>query len=274
MPYVFVSYAKRDKEFIDRLTSDLQTAGIELWSGIDSRSPDRDWVAEIAEAIRHAACVLFVSSENTISSPFMAERLHTAIRSAAPVIPIAIDTPGFEHMPVQLRNVPWYDFRGDYATAVERLIDHLPVSVRREPELPHERPSPVQSKGYVFISYAEEDSAFVVKLREFLKARGYGYWDYQDSDRDYHTHLFLELEEVVREAEATLSVLSPDWKKSKWAPKEMIFSEEVGTPVFLLMARDMGPTLVTAGIAHIDFVRDEEKGFERLDRELRRKGLI
>lgn len=86
--------------------------------------------------------------------------------------------------------------------------------------------------------------------------------------------MFLELESIIREASATLSILSPDWKRSKWTPKEYMFSEEVGTPVFLLMARQMGPTLVTAGIPYIDFTKDEQRGFDKLDRELRRKGLI
>jgi hypothetical protein len=53
-----------------------------------------------------------------------------------------------------------------------------------------------------------------------------------------------------------------------------MFSQEVDTPVFLLMAREMGPTLVTMGVPHIDFTADSQQGFEKLDRALRRKGLI
>ena len=151
------------------------------------------------------------------------------------------------------------------------MLARLPDSVQQNRPVKPEKP---KSKGYIFISYAEEDTEFVTALRQFLKERGYGYWDYQDSDRDYHTQLALELEDVIQNASATLSVLSPDWKRSTWAAKEYLFSEQVGTPVFLLMAREMGATLVTAGVPYIDFVHNSEKGFEKLDKELRRKGLI
>ena len=70
-----------------------------------------------------------------------------------------------------------------------------------------------------------------------------------------------------------VSVLSPAWKKSKWTLKEYSFAEEIGVPVFLLKAKIMGPALAIAGIPFIDFVEDEHKGFQKLDRELTRKGL-
>src|SRR5207253_2073719 len=110
-----------------------------------------------------------------------------------------------------------------------------------------------KSKGYVFLSYAEEDSDFIEELGRFLGQRGYGFWDYERTDRNYHTQLFLELEAAIQEAAATLSILSPDWKRSIWTVKEYLFSEEVGTPTFLLRVRDMGPTIITAGAHYIDF---------------------
>ncbi|MBK8024635.1 MAG: toll/interleukin-1 receptor domain-containing protein [Chloroflexi bacterium] len=172
-------------------------------------------------------------------------------------------------------NLPIFTLMDGYDVGLRRLIASLPESVKQNAlRSAAQAEAAPKSRGYVFISYAEEDSDFVDTLRDFLGVKGYGYWDYQASDRNFHTQLFLELEEVIKNAAATLSVLSPDWKKSTWTAKEYIFSEEVGTPVFLLMSREMGPTLVTAGVPYIDFTRDELVGFERLDRELRRKGLI
>jgi hypothetical protein len=40
------------------------------------------------------------------------------------------------------------------------------------------------------------------------------------------------------------------------------------------MARPTPPTLVIAGVPYIDFTQNVDAGFARLDRELRRKGLI
>ena len=125
----------------------------------------------------------------------------------------------------------------------------------------------------IFISYAEEDLKFIEALRLFLEDHQYGYWDYGESDRDYHGQMFLELERIISEASATLAILTPDWKRSKWAYREYVFSEEIGTPIFLLRVKDMGPTLVVAGIPYIDFTKDVDQGFERLHHELKRKGL-
>lgn len=102
----------------------------------------------------------------------------------------------------------------------------------------------------------------------------YFFVSYSARDRNNHAFLFLELEEVIKNAAATVSVMSPDWKRSKWSAREFLFSEDVGTPIFLLKVQAMEPTLVTAGIPYIDFARDESKGFDRLDHELRKKGLV
>ena len=114
---------------------------------------------------------------------------------------------------------------------------------------------------------------FAFSLKGFLKEHGYAYWDYEESDRDYNSQLFLELEGVIIEASATLSILSEAWKHSEWAVKEFFFSQEVETPVFLLKAKELGPTLAIAGMTYIDFTKDSVFGFRKLDKELKRKKL-
>lgn len=272
MGYVFISYSRKDAVFVEQLSSDLRQAGVRIWRDVDSIAPGQDWALEIRHAVEGANVLLYVSSQNSSNSEWMAKELELGIQnSKMKVIPVVIDDEGSRRMPLFLYRIQWLDFRTNYEAAFQRLVAVLPEGVREDRPL---QPAKPQSKGYVFISYAQEDTDFVIRLRDFLKDKGYGYWDYQDSDRDYHTQLFLELETVIKDASATLSVLSPDWKKSQWAAKEYLFSEEIGTPVFLLMARAMGPTLVTAGIPYIDFTHDEQQGFDKLDKELRRKGLI
>jgi len=269
--YIYISYSHKDKAFVEQLSTDLQAAGVSVWIDFQAIRPGEDWQSEIDQAIKSADVLLFVSSTNSVTRAYITMEVGLAQANRIPVIPLVIDDDGSAKMPPSVYGLQWLDFRTNREAALERLLAVLPESVRAGQPV---TPEPPPSKGYVFISYAEEDTGFVVHLREFLKERGYGYWDYQDSDRNYQTQLFLELEEVIQGAKATLSVLSPDWKRSGWAAKEMLFSNDVGTPVFLLMAREMGPTLVTAGIPYIDFTRDAAQGFARLDKELRRKGLI
>jgi hypothetical protein len=285
MGYAFISYVYRDIKFVDLLVDELHKAGINTWLDAREIKPGSEWGDAIADALKDADAVIAIASVDSIRLGYVQADLKRALFLNKLVIPIVIDENSQRRLPDYLRelqpidahdphrNYPSSDRENPYLpeAALKALIERLPESVQQPKPVRRQAP---KSKGYAFISYAEEDSEFVHELRDFLKERGYGYWDYQDSDRNYQTQLFLELEEVIRGAAATLSVLSPDWKKSTWAAKEYLFSEEVGTPVFLLMAREMGPTLVTAGIAYIDFTRSKQSGYDKLDRELRRKGLI
>jgi hypothetical protein len=62
----------------------------------------------------------------------------------------------------------------------------------------------IKSKGYVFISYADEDAQFVEELKSFLSKHGYAYWDFRESERKYDVDYSLELEGVIKGAAGTL----------------------------------------------------------------------
>lgn len=274
--YAYISFSRDVADFVDRLASDLMSAGCPVRRSIDLIEPGQNWQPTIAKAIQKCSAVLYVTGSSSDATLWQEVELKIALRTTIPIFVVVIHP---TKMPLMLFDmimrgselVTDFNFWEDYDIALNNLIAELPQNLLQGHPIEFEAP---KSKGYVFISYAEEDTAFVTKLREFLKTRSYGYWDYQDSERDYHNFLFLELEEVIKNAAATISVMSPDWKRSKWAAKEFLYSEEVKTPIFLLKVQEMEPTLVTVGIPYIDFTRDEPKGFEKLDNELRRKGLI
>lgn len=275
MSHAFVSYSRwaRASEDIpiNRLLQDLRAAGVKLWLAPDDIPAGADYQIAIDQAIDNAGAMLFMASRHLPRAHGMRRELARALDKGLPVFPMIVGLGGLMSMPEEIREFRYFDFVTDYDRSLQSLVAYLPDEVLQSTPVAEHAP---RSKGYIFISYAEEDSAFVDQLRDFLKQKGYGYWDYQDSERDYQSLLYLELEDVIRGASATISVLSPDWKKSKWTAKEFLFSDEVGIPVFLLMARPMEPTLVTAGIPYIDFTRDTEQGYSKLDRELRRKGLV
>jgi len=50
------------------------------------------------------------------------------------------------------------DFRNDYQLGIKQLIDALPRAIRADKPVVS---GPPKSKGYVFLSYAEEDAGFV-----------------------------------------------------------------------------------------------------------------
>lgn len=271
--YVFVSYSRRDITFVSRLADDLHRSGIEVWRDVEQISAGADWPKVIGQAVKEAKVLLFVASENSLQSEWIRHELTAFLSLGRPVIPVILDDEGAANLPVMLRQFQWVDFRGGYDQwKVESLTSALLNLGVRKQSRPIEPPTK-KSEGYVFISYAEEDVDFVAELKEFLGSRNYAYWDYDESERNYHTQFFRELEGVILEAAATLSVLSEAWKLSKWTTREYFFSEDANIPVFLLRAKPLGPTLAIAGTPYIDFVEDRKRGFDRLDKELQRKGL-
>jgi TIR domain len=268
-PYVFISYSRPDRAFVARLAESLRAAGVQTWTDVENIVAGAKWQKEIEKGLMDALVLIYVASENSVSSHWMEAELQRFLEKQRRVIPIVIDDHGANNLPISLLPFQWADFRGDYDVAFQRLLKGIGFLQKPEP-IKHPE---LKSKGYVFVSYAEEDSSFVEELSAFLAKHGYAYWDFRESERDYDLDYSIELERVIKDAAGTLSVISPSWKRSKISLREFHFSEEAGTPVFLLKVRDPGPTLALSGLTFIDFTRDHADGFAKLDRELRRKGL-
>jgi len=86
-------------------------------------------------------------------------------------------------------------------------------------------------------------------------------------------HPRTDSQKFIRNAAATLRVISPHWKKSTITKQESLFSKEIGIPVFRLRVSDPGPTLALTGVPFIDFSGDKDESFARLEKELKRHSL-
>lgn len=268
-PYVFVSYSRHDRPFVDRLTSELNAAGVKTWVDTQNISAGLNWQEELERGLFAADVLLYVASRHSGESKWLQAELAAFLGKNGRIVPLILDDDGASHLPPFLEAIQWVDFRGEFKGALLTLLQGIQglQGVKPVPQRPE------VSKGYVFISYATEDREFVKELKAFLAARGYTFWDFHTSKRNYQLDYTLELEERIRDAAATLSVVSPEWKRSKTALQELHFSSDVNTPVFLLRLKDPGPTLALAGLTFIDFAESRHEGFERLDEEMRSVGL-
>jgi len=268
--YVFISYSRRDHAFVEKLSADLRRLGVQVWRDIESIAPGTNWQEEIEKALLGAPVLLYVASLNSTASRWMDRELEKYFERAGKVIPLVLDDAGENYLRNnRLGTVQWVDFRRDYNSALGSLIEGIGYLQQEQPVKAPEQ----KSKGYVFISYAEEDLAFVSQLTDFLGKRGYAYWDYQESERDYDADFYLEIEGRIRDAAGALSLVSPDWKRSSMAIQEYLFARDVKIPTFLIKVRELEPTLVITGRSFIDLTHDPESGLRKLDRELKRKGL-
>jgi len=269
-PYVFISYSRNDRDFVERLIDGLRSEGINTWTDLENISPGANWKREIERGIFQSAALIYVSSKNSVKSNYMEKELSAFMRGGGRVIPIVIDEDGAYDLPLSLRQIQWGDFRNrrQFELSLHSLIEDI-KSLRSSSTIAAQE---TKSKGYVFVSYADEDSKFVEELKTFMMKQGYAYWDYRESARNYQTDYTMELEREIKNAAATLSVISPYWKSSRDTLKELHF-EEVGTPVFLIRLRDPGPTYAIAGMTYIDFTRSRQDGFLKLNSEMKLRGL-
>jgi hypothetical protein len=269
-PYVFISYSSiSERAFVGRLAAFLRSAGVRVWR--EKPFPGGSWRPELEEVLLNASIILYVVSESSTSSELMHDVLRYALDKQKPVIPVKIDNEGERHLPAELRAYPAADFRGDFNAAFQRLIEGF----SHPPQQPESIKRPERkSKKYFFVSYAVEDGQFVKELKSFLKKCSSDYWDFRESARNYKLDYSIELEEVIQNAAATLSVISPDWKNSDDARKELYFSKDVGKLVLLLKIGDPGPTFAHSGMTYIDFTQGLDEGFGKLESELKRNKLI
>ncbi len=229
-PYVFISYSRRDSAFVERLADTLRAAGVQTWTNVESIPAGANWQKEIEKGLLNASVLIYVASKNSVSSQWMDAELQAFLGTEKRLIPIVIDDAGASHLPLPLRQFQWADFRADYDVASQKLLQGIRFL---QQDKPIKRPK-LQSKGYVFVSYADENSQFVEQLKSFLGEHGYAYWDFRESERDYNVDYSLELEGIIKDAAGTLSIISPNWKQSQISMQEFHFSRDVGTPVFLL----------------------------------------
>lgn len=279
MKHAFVSYSHRDIDSVLPIVESLIAKGFNLWIDRMELLPGVDWSSSINDAARDASVLLWFAGRHTATSSWMQVELRAIIGSGeeAIVIPILVDGAEPEELPTFLRSRQWVDARSNVKEAVSQLIIALGKYLGT-PKTEIEKPDDVHvqktlNKGYVFISYSIENKGFLEKLKQFLKTKEYGYWDFHESKRDYQAQFHLELESIIRDSRAVLCIITPAWKSSRWAPREYLFSEDIRKPIFLLRSEHLEPTLLIAGSSYIDFVDDEQQAFSELDRELLSAGL-
>jgi hypothetical protein len=274
MGHVFISYAHADSAFVDKLVQALSSHGIATWVDRFQLKPGSNWQDESTQAFTEADALIFVISANSAMSSWVRQEIQFAILqrqtgSHKPIIPVLIGQPSI--VPLELQSIQWLDFTPDFERALQELIEALPVTVHQSQGA--QTPPTLMAKGYFFLSYVEEDTEFVLGLRQFMRDQQYGYWDFQESDRDYGLQFWREIEDKIDQSAAVLSILSPDWLLSTWTPREFLYAEEAQIPTFLLRIRQTRPSILTVGKTYIDFVSDTGKGFKKMEKELRKKRL-
>ncbi len=123
-PQVFLLYQHKQRDFVIKLSHDLQKAGIKVW--IDSRElkPGDFITSNIQRGIKESQWVLFIPPEGKEKKGWVYKELQLAFKSERQrerpfIIPIKLH---HAHMPETLKDRLWVDFSNNYADGFKSLL--------------------------------------------------------------------------------------------------------------------------------------------------------
>jgi WD40 repeat protein len=124
---VFISYSRRDAEFVHRLDAALSDCGKEVWVDWEDIPPTAEWLERVFEGIERSDNFLFVITPQSLTSEICARELAHAVALQKRLVPVLVRDPGGTPVPAPLASREWMFFRpsDDFAAAVETLVKAL-----------------------------------------------------------------------------------------------------------------------------------------------------
>jgi eukaryotic-like serine/threonine-protein kinase len=110
MTQVFISYSRKDLVFVERLTKDLQAAGLEVWYDLSGLDGGTRWGREIQNAIDNCQAFVVVLSPNSVESEWVEKEFMYANSLKRRIIPILLQPC---KTPMWFINLHFIDVQGD-----------------------------------------------------------------------------------------------------------------------------------------------------------------
>ncbi|HEY9676050.1 MAG TPA: TIR domain-containing protein [Waterburya sp.] len=124
---LFISYSRRDKDFVHQLWQALTQANQNAWVDWNDIPPAQDWRSEIYQGIEAANNFVFIISPHSTSSVVCGEELNHAINHGKRLVPIVHQDVGYDNVHPELARLNWIFFRedDDFDSAFTKLIAAL-----------------------------------------------------------------------------------------------------------------------------------------------------
>jgi TIR domain len=123
MQQIFISYSRKDINFVRKLAGDLEKAGYDVWWDLTDLRGGDDWVRVIPAAIESSAFFLVVLSPAAVASDWVRKEYTQALSLHKKVIPLMLAR---SRVPFALNTINYVDFTGDdYAASLNSLLNAL-----------------------------------------------------------------------------------------------------------------------------------------------------
>jgi hypothetical protein len=168
----FVSYARADSAFAQRLAADLKTNGANVWLDQLDIRPGRQWDREVEEALTACSEMLVVLSPAATDSNNVMDEVGFALEERKTVIPVLYAEC---RIPLRLRRVQYIDFRSDYQLGLQALMQTLALehqATKPSPPLSRSRVSETARKADQQRIWREEAEGLRNAAQERLQREG------------------------------------------------------------------------------------------------------
>lgn len=130
MSDVFISYAREDKPFAQRLDAALRAAGRECWVDWEDIPLSADWLQEVKAGIESAETFLFIISPASLNSGPCSQEIIHAAEHGKRIVPLLRTRPGEEdmkkmHPKLSAHNWVFFDKDEEFAQSVSNLNQAL-----------------------------------------------------------------------------------------------------------------------------------------------------
>ena len=124
---IFVSYSHSDKKFVNRLTTDLENAGMSVWVDEKKIKVGESIIKKIAEGISKCDFFCLVISRHSVNSQWVEKEFDTAqveqLSTVKPkILPFLIQN---VDIPSLLKTIKYADFSMDYDEGLMELLDAI-----------------------------------------------------------------------------------------------------------------------------------------------------
>lgn len=126
--HLFISYARKDLTFVNRLRADLKARGIHYWIDREGLTPGTgNWERAIRAAIRDSSAVLWVVSPAAYESEYVSSEIAVAEMHKRKIYPVWADGDNWiACVPLGRHRIQYADMRGDaYAAGLGELLAAL-----------------------------------------------------------------------------------------------------------------------------------------------------
>ncbi len=121
-PYFFISYARVDARFVNRLQQDLELRDLHVWVDRSRLEGGQAFPQRIQQAIRGARAVLLVLTPEAMQSEWVLDEIHEAKTQGKRIIPLMLR---MTDVVMEINRIQWIDFQPGYEMGLTALLRDL-----------------------------------------------------------------------------------------------------------------------------------------------------